>query len=35
VENPEFRAYYDRYREGLADFMQAAMAYYADHSLAD
>lgn len=35
VESPEFRAYYDRYREGLADFMQAAMAHYADHSLAD
>ena len=33
VENDEFRAFYDRYRVGLADFMQAAMNYYADHSL--
>ena len=34
TENPEFRANYDKYRTGLADFMQAAMAYYADHTLA-
>jgi DNA-binding transcriptional MerR regulator len=33
ASHPEFRARYDRYRLGLADFMQAAMAYYADHSL--
>ena len=34
AEHPEFRARYDQYRPGLADFMQAAMAYYADHTLA-
>jgi hypothetical protein len=34
VEHEEFRAFYDKYRPGLADFMQAAMAYYADHTLA-
>jgi hypothetical protein len=33
VENDEFRKTYDRYRPGLADFLQQAMAYYADHSL--
>jgi DNA-binding transcriptional MerR regulator len=33
VEDEEFRKFYDRYRPGLADFMQAAMAYYADHEL--
>ncbi len=33
VENDEFRAFYERYRPGLADFMQAAMNYYADHTL--
>jgi len=35
VTNPEFRANYDRYRPGLADFMQAAMQYYSEHSLND
>jgi DNA-binding transcriptional MerR regulator len=35
VEHEEFRAFYDKYRPGLADFMQAAMAYYADHTLAE
>lgn len=30
VEHPEFRAFYEKYRPGLADFMQAAMAHYAD-----
>ena len=34
AEHAEFRAHYEQYRPGLADFMQAAMAYYADHSLA-
>ncbi|HOG45327.1 MAG TPA: MerR family transcriptional regulator [Anaerolineae bacterium] len=34
VEHPEFRATYDRYRPGLAAFMCAAMAYYADTVLA-
>ncbi len=29
----EFRAFYEKYRPGLADFMAAAMAYYADHTL--
>jgi DNA-binding transcriptional MerR regulator len=33
VENPEFRAFYDKYRPGLADFMQAAMAHYAAQNL--
>jgi len=33
VENPEFRAYYDKYRPGLAGFMQAAMAYYSQHDI--
>lgn len=31
--HPEFRAFYERYRPGLADFMCAAMSYYADHTL--
>ena len=35
VENDEFRANYDRYRSGLADFMQAAMNYYCDHELSN
>jgi DNA-binding transcriptional MerR regulator len=29
----EFRAFYEKYRPGLADFMAAAMTYYADHTL--
>ncbi|HSN75740.1 MAG TPA: MerR family transcriptional regulator [Anaerolineae bacterium] len=33
VEHPEFRAFYEKYRPGLADFMQAAMAHYADTAL--
>jgi len=33
AENAEFRATYDRYRHGLADFMQSAMAIYADQVL--
>jgi DNA-binding transcriptional MerR regulator len=33
VNHPEFNAFYEKYRPGLADFMCAAMAYYADHSL--
>ncbi len=33
AEHPEFRAFYDKYRPGLADFMCAAMSYYADHTL--
>jgi DNA-binding transcriptional MerR regulator len=34
AEHPDFCKFYDKYRPGLADFMQAAMAYYADHTLA-
>jgi DNA-binding transcriptional MerR regulator len=30
----EFRAFYDKYRPGLADFLAKAMAYYADGVLA-
>lgn len=33
VENPEFTAYYDKFKPGLAAFMCEAMAYYADHGL--
>ena len=33
VEHPEFRAFYDKHQPGLADFMSAAMEYYADHVL--
>ncbi len=32
VEHPEFRAFYDKYRPDLADFMAAAMRYYSEHS---
>ncbi|MCA9935215.1 MAG: MerR family transcriptional regulator [Anaerolineales bacterium] len=33
--HPEFRAFYENFAPGLADFMQAAMTYYADHTLRD
>ena len=33
VENDEFRTHYEQYAPGLADFMCAAMAYYAEHNL--
>jgi DNA-binding transcriptional MerR regulator len=33
VEHPEFRAFYEKYRPGLADFMSAAMNCYADQVL--
>lgn len=33
--NDEFRAYYDNYGLGLADFLKPAIVYYADHVLAD
>jgi DNA-binding transcriptional MerR regulator len=33
VEHPEFRAFYEKYRPGLADFMSAAMNHYADNVL--
>ena len=33
VEHPEFRAFYGKYRPGLADFMSAAMNHYADQVL--
>lgn len=32
--HPEFRAFYEKIKPGLAEFMQAAMAYFADHNLA-
>jgi DNA-binding transcriptional MerR regulator len=35
AQHPDFREFYDTYLPGLADFMQAAMAHYADHTLAD
>jgi DNA-binding transcriptional MerR regulator len=35
AEHPEFRAFYEKYRPGLADFMCAAMTYYADHTLTE
>ena len=34
AEHPEFRAFYEKYRAGLADFMCTAITYYADHALA-
>lgn len=34
TEHPEFRAFYEKYRPGMAEFMQAAMAHYADTVLA-
>ncbi len=33
VEHPEFRAFYEKARPGLADFMSAAMNVYADQVL--
>jgi DNA-binding transcriptional MerR regulator len=33
VEHPKFRAFYEKYRPGLADFMAAAMNVYADQVL--
>ena len=33
TEHAEFRKYYDKYGLGLADFMAAALAYFADHAL--
>ena len=35
AEHPEFRAFYEKYHTGLADFMCAAMSYYADHTLTE
>jgi DNA-binding transcriptional MerR regulator len=35
VEHPEFRAFYEKVRPGLAEFMQAAMAHYAGTALAN
>lgn len=34
AQHPEFRAFYDKYRPDLADFMSAAMTVYADTVLA-
>jgi DNA-binding transcriptional MerR regulator len=33
VEHEEFRAHYDNYRIGLADFMKSALDYFCDHTL--
>lgn len=33
AENDEFRAHYEKYMAGMADFMSAAMAYYSQHSM--
>ena len=33
VDHPEFRAFYEKYAPGLADFMRAAMIVYADEVL--
>jgi DNA-binding transcriptional MerR regulator len=33
VEHPKFRAFYEKYRPGLADFIAAAMNHYADEVL--
>ena len=33
TDNPEFRANYDKYRPGLADFMRAAMEIYSGQNL--
>jgi hypothetical protein len=35
VDHPEFRAFYEKYRPGLADFMSEAMNLFADEVLAD
>jgi DNA-binding transcriptional MerR regulator len=32
-DHPEFRAFYEKIRPGLADFMRAAMEYYIEHNL--
>ena len=34
AQHPDFRKFYDKYAPNLSDFMCAAMAYYADHTLA-
>ena len=33
VEHPEFRAFYEKYRPGRADFLSVAMNHYADQVL--
>lgn len=33
VEHPEFRAFYEKYRPGLAEFLSAAMNHYAGQTL--
>ncbi len=35
AEDPEFRAFYDKYKTGLANFFCAAMEYYADTAFDD
>lgn len=33
TDHPEFRAFYEKIRPGLADFMRAGMEYYVEHHL--
>ena len=33
TDHDEFRQHYENFRPGLAEFLQAAMTYYADHTL--
>ncbi len=35
AEHEEFKASYEKFRPGLADFMKVAIAYYADNTLAE
>ena len=35
VESPEFTAFYERFKPGLATFMCEAMGHFAEHSLKD
>ncbi|MFC1547062.1 TipAS antibiotic-recognition domain-containing protein [Candidatus Neomarinimicrobiota bacterium] len=35
MEHADFRAHYDRYRPGLADFLKEAMEWYAENRLGD
>lgn len=34
ADDPRFRAFYEKYGRDFADYLAAAMAYYADHTLA-
>jgi len=33
IQNPEFTAYYEKYRKGVAQFLCEAMQYFAQHHL--